>query len=136
MERRLSPAMSTCEATDFRIDRISRRLTRASQLLRTRVDIQLESQNRDLLSAMNRRAQLQLRLQETVEGLSVAAISYYLVGLINYALKAAKAAGAAIDVSLLTGLAILPVAGLVWFGVRRIRRLVTRGHSDAVSGMS
>lgn len=131
MERRLSPAMRTCVSTDERIDRISRRLTRASQLLRTRVDIQLESQNRDLLRAMNRRAQLQLRLQETVEGLSVAAICYYLVSLINYALKAAEAAGAPIDVPLLTGLAILPVAALVWFGVRRIRRLVTRGQSDA-----
>ena len=74
------------------------------------------------------------RLQETVEGLSVAAISYYLVGLINYALKAAKAAGGAIDVALLTGLSILPVAALVWFGVRRVRRLVTGGHSDAAGG--
>lgn len=136
MERRLSPAMRTCVSTDERIDRISRRLTRASQLLRTRVDIQLESQNRDLLSAMNRRAQLQLRLQETVEGLSVAAISYYLVSLINYALKAAKAAGAAIDVALLTGLAIVPVAALVWFGARRVRHLVTRGQSDAGGGTS
>jgi len=135
MERRLSPAMRTCASTDERIDRISRRLTRAGQLLRTRVDIQLESQNRDLLSAMNRRAQLQLRLQETVEGLSVAAISYYLVGLVNYALKSLKAAGAAIDVALLTGLSILPVAALVWFGMRRVRRLVTRGQSDAAGEM-
>src|SRR3546814_18423991 len=60
----------------------------ASNLLRTRVDIELEAQNRDVLMSMNRRARLQLRLQETVEGLSVVAISYYVVGLVGYAAKA------------------------------------------------
>ncbi len=124
MARRLAPAMRTCEAMSDRLDRVSRRLERAGQLLRTRVDIHLEAQNRDLLRSMNRRAKLQLRLQETVEGLSVAAISYYLVGLINYAAKAVKAGGLAFDVDLVTGLSIPVVALLVWTGVRRVRRMV------------
>ena len=124
MERRLAPAMRTCETIAERIDRLSRRLNRAGQLLRTRVDIQLEAQNRDLLRSMDRRAKLQLRLQETVEGLSVAAITYYLVGLIAYALKALSKSGLAIPVEALTGLSIPFVAALVWYGVRRARRLV------------
>ncbi len=41
----------------------------------------LEAQNQTLLASMDRRARLQLRLQQTVEGLSVAAICYYVVGL-------------------------------------------------------
>lgn len=133
MDRRLAPAMRTCEAVAERIDRMSRRLARAGQLLRTRVDIQLEAQNRDLLRSMNRRAELQLRLQETVEGLSVAAITYYLVGLIAYALKALKAAGLTVPIDSLTGLSIPFVAALVWYGVRRVRRMVAKqsNHADA-----
>ncbi len=126
MDRRLSPAMRTCEATRDRIDRLSRRLTRAGQLLRTRVEIELEAQNQDVLARMDRRARLQLRLQETVEGLSVAAITYYVVGLVAYAAKALKVSGLPLDADVAPGIAIPVVAGLVWYGVRRIRRLVVR----------
>ncbi|TIV89776.1 MAG: DUF3422 domain-containing protein, partial [Mesorhizobium sp.] len=66
---------------------LSRKLTRATTLLRTWVDVDVEKQNRDLLASMNNRARLQLRLQQTVEGLSVAAVSYYVVGLIGYVAK-------------------------------------------------
>ena len=71
---------------------------------------------------MNRRARLQLRLQETVEGLSVVVLSYYLVGLLGYGFKAAKAAGVTVDTDLATGLAVPVVLAGVWFGVRRLRR--------------
>ena len=93
MDRRLSPAMRTCESTQDRLDTLSRRVARAGQLLRTRVDVTLEAQNRDLLESMNRRAKLQLRLQETVEGLSVAAISYYLVSLVKYLAEGGESFG-------------------------------------------
>ena len=126
MERRLTPAMRTCEAVGERIDRLSRRLTRAGQLLRTRVDIELEAQNQAVLARMDRRARLQLRLQETVEGLSVAAITYYVVGLVYYAAKALEVGGLPLDPDVAAGIAIPVVAGLVWLGVRRIRRLVVR----------
>jgi uncharacterized membrane-anchored protein len=124
--RRLAPAMATCEAVAARLEGRSDRVSRASQLLRTRIDIALEAQNGELLRSMDRRARLQLRLQQTVEGLSVAAISYYLVGLVGYAAKAAKAAGVALDADLATGLSIPVVVGLVGFGVWRLRRLVAR----------
>lgn len=89
-ERRLSPAMRTCEAVANRLESVSERVSRATQLLSTRVDISRENQNQKLLESMDRRARLQLRLQQTVEGLSIAAISYYVVGLIAYSAAGAK----------------------------------------------
>jgi uncharacterized membrane-anchored protein len=130
VDRRLTPAMRTCEAVRDRLDTLSRRVTRASQLLRTRVDIQVEGQNRDLLASMDRRARLQLRLQETVEGLSVAAITYYAVGLVGYAAKALKDAGVVLPVDIVTGAAIPVVAGTVWYAIRRVRRMIEK-HAAA-----
>ncbi|MFN3076315.1 MAG: DUF3422 family protein [Alphaproteobacteria bacterium] len=93
MERRLSPAMQTCEAVARRQVELSRRVARAGDLLRTRVNIMLEENNRDLLRSMNRRAALQLRLQEAVEGLSVVAISYYALALLGYAIQGLESLG-------------------------------------------
>ena len=114
--------MDTCRSTAERLDTLSVRIGRASSLLRTRVDVTLEEQNRDLLESMDRRARLQLRLQETVEGLSVAAISYYLLGLVGYATKSAKAAGLHINTDIATGLALPFVVLAVWYSIRRIHR--------------
>ena len=85
-ERRLTPAVRTCNSFSARLADLSQRASWASELLRTRVDIALAKQNRDLLTSMDRRTHLQLRLQQAVEGLSVVAISYYLVALIGYML--------------------------------------------------
>jgi uncharacterized membrane-anchored protein len=86
MERRLEPAMRTCKSVEERLEKLSTKLSRTAGLLRTRVDIELEQQNADLLKTMNERTGLQLRLQRTVESLSVAAISYYVVQLLFYVL--------------------------------------------------
>lgn len=126
MERRLAPAMNTCESIAQRQDELSARIARSSNLLRTRVDIEREQQNLQMLAQMNRRAKLQLRLQETVEGLSVAAITYYAVGLIGYLAKAAKGLGVHLDPDIVTGMSIPIAAVLVALGVRHIRRTVTR----------
>ena len=131
MERRFAPAMRTCESTVGRLEALAERVARASNLLRTRVDIALEGQNRDVLLSMNRRARLQLRLQQTVEGLSVAAISYYLVGLVGYAGKAAHAAGLAVDADLLVGASIPVVVAVVWLMMRRLRRRLRRDDDPA-----
>ncbi|CAE7822042.1 unnamed protein product [Symbiodinium necroappetens] len=127
MDRRLSPAMRTCESTQDRLDTLSRRVARAGQLLRTRVDVTLEAQNRDLLESMNRRAKLQLRLQETVEGLSVAAISYYLVSLVKYLAEGGESFGLPLTPNQITALSIPLVVGLIWFGMRRVKRALRRG---------
>jgi uncharacterized membrane-anchored protein len=122
LARRMSPAMRTCVTTEERQAHLSEKLARAANLLRTRVDVELERQNRDLLKSMNERTRLQLRLQTTVEGLSVAAVSYYVVGLFGYLVKGLHDKGVPVDVSLATAL-FVPVAVLaISFVVRRIRR--------------
>ncbi|RFA31018.1 hypothetical protein CAI21_03335 [Alkalilimnicola ehrlichii] len=128
MERRLAPAMATCESIGGRQDALARRVARAGNLLRTRVDVALEAQNRDLLESMNGRAQMQLRLQETVEGLSVVVLSYYAMGLLSYGAKAAHSAGWPIRVDLTLGLAVPIVVGSVWLGVRWLRRRLLGRH--------
>ncbi len=122
LSRRLAPAIRTCVSTEERQANLSRKLARAAQLLRTRVDIDLESQNQDLLRAMNERAQVQLRLQQTVEGLSVAAVSYYVLGLLGYVFKAWKDNGGGPDPVLSTAIALPVVVASVWFAVRKVRR--------------
>jgi uncharacterized membrane-anchored protein len=122
LSRRLAPAMRTCWTVQERQESLSEKLARGADLLRTRVDVELEHQNRDLLQSMNRRAHQQLRLQQTVEGLSVAAITYYVVGLIAYVAKGAQEAGAGLDSGLLTAASVPIVALLVAWTVRRIRR--------------
>jgi uncharacterized membrane-anchored protein len=128
VDRRLAPAMRTCESTAARMNRIAERVERAGALLRTRVDIGLEAQNQALLTSMDKRAQIQLRLQQTVEGLSVAAISYYVVGLVGYALRAVEAAGMHFNHDLVIGLSIPVVVGAVWLGMRRVRRHLAGRH--------
>jgi uncharacterized membrane-anchored protein len=121
MGRRFEPAVSTCATVSARLHDLSERVAQASGLLSTRVDIARERQNQALLSSMDRRAKLQLRLQQTVEGLSVAAIVYYVVGLVGYVAKGAKAGGLPINAELLIGLAV-PVAALAaGLVVRRAR---------------
>lgn len=124
--RRFEPAMDYCEAVAARLASVSERIARASGLLRTRVEIERERQNQALLEAMNRRAKLQLHLQQTVEGLSVAAISYYAVGLAGYLFKAASRAGAPLDPEIATGIAMVPVVATVALVMRRIRRRLER----------
>ncbi|WP_237152309.1 DUF3422 family protein [Oryzibacter oryziterrae] len=122
LARRTAPAMRTLETLQARQHDLSQRLGRAANLLRTRVDVELEHQNGDLLDSMNRRARMQLRLQQTVEGLSVAAVSYYVVGLVGYLAKGTHFLGLEQPPELITALAVLPVLLLVWLVVRSIRK--------------
>ncbi len=121
MSRRFEPSMRTVEATERRLESLARRAERAANLLRTRVDVERSAQNQELLASMDRRADLQLRLQETVEGLSVVAISYYAVSLAAYlAYPLSERAG--VSKGMLTAGLVLPVMALVWLMLRRIRR--------------
>ena len=126
MERRLAPAINTCATIARRQEDLSSRIARNSQLLRTRVDIELERQNQELLAQMNRRAKIQLRLQETVEGLSVVAITYYASQLVSYVAKGAKDFITPATPELITALSIPLIAGFVFMGMRRMRRLLSQ----------
>lgn len=131
MARRLTPAVATCDTASRRLHRLSERVAQASALLSTRVDIARERQNQVLLASMDRRAMLQLRLQQTVEGLSAAAIVYYVVGVFAYLAKAGKAGGLPLQPDLLVGLAVPVVAVFVIMALRRAhRRLHQPGSSS------
>jgi len=121
MTRRYDPAMRTVKSAEARLSKMAERAMRAGQLLGTRVDVERSAQNQKLLESMDRRADLQLRLQNTVEGLSVVAISYYAVNLASYvAMPIMEPFGISRGVAMAI-LAPLVVLG-VWGMVRRIRR--------------
>ena len=126
MERRLSPARSTCAWATRRQDALSQRVSRISNLLRTRVEIEQQQSSQALLATMNRRQDLQLKLQSTVEGLSVAAITYYIVGLISYLAKGAQRLGWPFSADLSAALAIPLVALAVWWSLRALHRGVMK----------
>jgi uncharacterized membrane-anchored protein len=120
LQRRQAPAVATVAAAAQRMASLATRVERASGLLRTRVDIATETQNQQLLARLAQGQALQLRLQATVEGLSIAAISYYVVSLLLYGAKGAHAAGLPLNPEVAVG-ALLP---LVVFGVWRSTRSI------------
>jgi uncharacterized membrane-anchored protein len=127
IERRLSPARATCAWAVRRQDALSQRVSRISNLLRTRVEIAQQQSTQALLATMNRRQDLQLKLQATVEGLSVAAITYYIVGLVNYLAEGAQALGWPFSPEATAACAIPLVALGVWLSLRRLHARVL-GH--------
>lgn len=125
MMRRFDPAMRTVKATERRLHSMTDRAIRAGDLLRTRVDVDRSAQNQQLLESMDARSDLQLRLQKTVEGLSIVAISYYAVSLVGY-LLAPLAEPLGVDKAVLTALAVVPVVAVVWMALRAIRRSIEK----------
>jgi uncharacterized membrane-anchored protein len=125
LARRLAPAIRSCQVLQDRQTDLAAKLARAANLLRTRVDVAIEQQNRDLLRSMNERTRLQLRLQQTVEGLSIAAISYYVVALLTHVLEGVH------DIHLLPvapGVASAAMVPLVIFAVAMVVRRIRRRH--------
>ena len=122
MDRRLAPAMRTCDAVAEREAAVIERIARAGEMLRTRIEIASEATNAALLASMDRRAAAQLRLQRTVEGLSVAAIAYYALSLLTYPVKAIEHAVHGVDATLTIGIMAPIVVALVWLAMRRLRR--------------
>jgi uncharacterized membrane-anchored protein len=127
LDRRVVPAMSTVSAAADRQESLSGRLARATQLLSTRVDVTREKQNLAVLASMDRRAAVQLRLQETVEGLSAAAITYYIVGLVSYLAKGAHSLGWPWSAESTAAVAIPLVALSVWWSLRRLHHKLFKG---------
>jgi uncharacterized membrane-anchored protein len=128
MDRRLTPARSTCEWAARRQNALSERVSRISNLLRTRVEIEQQQSSQALLATMNDRQGVQLQLQSTVEGLSVAAITYYIVGLVTYLAKGAGKLGWPWSPESTAAAAIPAVALAVWWSLRRMHhKLFNRG---------
>ncbi|GGO56445.1 Uncharacterized membrane-anchored protein [Roseovarius pacificus] len=121
MMRRYDPAMRTVQSSRERLNAMADRAMRAGELLRTRVDVERSAQNQALLESMDRRADMQLRLQKTVEGLSVVAISYYAVSLVGY-LVYPLAGPLDLSKGMLMAIATPFVVAAVWWLVHRIRK--------------
>ena len=130
INRRLTPATRTCDSVKDWMEDLSRRIERASDLMRTRVNLILQEQNRSQLAAMNRRSKLQFRLQETVEGLSIAAVSYYAVGLLGYLFSGLPLKKIGVDKNTLLASAIPFVILAIWFTTRRIKRRLFKDESE------
>jgi uncharacterized membrane-anchored protein len=130
MDRRLSPARSTCEWATRRQDALSQRVSRISNLLRTRVEIVQEQSSQALLATMNQRQDMQLKLQTTVEGLSVAAITYYVVGLIAYLAKGAHSLGWPWSAESTSAWAVPLVALSVWWSLRKLHLKITEHQNS------
>lgn len=131
LDRRTGPAMRTCQSVADRQAELSAKLSRAANMLRTRVDVEMQTQNTSLLAAMNERAKMQLRLQQTVEGLSVAAVSYYVLGLFLYVARGLKDAGwSPVEPTFAVALATPLVVFGMWVFVRRLRQL----HDERAGG--
>lgn len=121
MTRRLTPGLRTCQSVQNWMEDLSRRIERAGDLMRTRVNLTLQEQNKSLLAAMNRRGRLQFRLQETVEGLSVAAISYYMVGLLGYMLSGLPLEEWHMEKKVVLAILVPFVVGGIWWLIQRIK---------------
>lgn len=127
IERRLAPGIRTCNAVHDRLEGLSSRIAHASHLLRTRVELAIQGQNRELLSSMNRRSEVQLRLQQAVEGISVVAITYYLMGLLGYIYEGLAPTGLPLNKKLGFAIAVPVLMLLVWRVIHRVKRRV---HQD------
>ena len=130
MDRRFQPAMGTCIWTQRRLKELSDRISRTTQTLRTRIEFVNEDQTQKLLASMDQRARLQLRLQETVESLSVLVLTYYAVSLLAYVAKGGKEAGLAIHPEIIAAIAA-PVVAITFLLIskRRRRRIIAMGKS-------
>ncbi len=126
MERRLTPARSTCDWAVRRQTALSERVSRMSNLLRTRVEIEQQQSSQELLATMNRRQGLQLQLQSTVEGLSVAAITYYIVGLVNFMADGVTRIGWPWGVEITTAASVPVVTVLVWMFIRHLHNKLSK----------
>jgi len=131
MERRLVPAMNTCQSVGKRQVALAERIAHINDLLRTRVGLLQEQQNRQILQSLNTRASKQLLLQQSVEGLSVVAISYYTAGLFSYLGKAFKSIGLPINPDSFAGLSLPIIFFFVWIGMRQLHKKIESQNTNS-----
>jgi uncharacterized membrane-anchored protein len=124
IKRRLEPAINTCESLSYRFTLLSERVSNASQLLRTRVDIIIERQNQSLLTSMALRAKMQLRMQQMVEGISMVAITYYAASLAGKIAETLHALGWKIKPELVEGLSIPFILIIIIISSKRIHKII------------
>ena len=130
LQRRLIPARSTCQSLKQRMFSLSLRLDKASDLMRTRISLKLEEQNQALLKALNQRASAQFRMQQLVEAVSMVAVSYYLVQLVDYMLVLPPFVLKWVSKEELLAASVPIVFACVWLSFRRLRRFLCREQTN------
>ena len=127
LERRLQPAIATYQSTERRRHDLAEQIAAMTGLLQTRIELDMQQQNADLLASLNHSAARQLRLQHTVEGVSTVAISYYLVNLLRAPADWVLARQPALD-PLIVNMALVAITvPLVWLTIRRLLRATVGG---------
>lgn len=121
LNRRMTPALDSCHAFSERLAQLSARITRAGDLLQTQTEMIIQRQNRDLLTSMNSRTEAQLHLQQTVERLSIAAVTYYGVGLVGYLAKPLPLDRWGIDLIVVKAAFVPVIAFIVWLAIRAVK---------------
>ncbi|MCY0965854.1 DUF3422 family protein [Parathalassolituus penaei] len=135
LERRLTPGIKTCISVRDQLEDLSRRIHRTTSMLRTRVELSIQEQNQNLLSSMNRRSEIQLRLQQTVEGLSVVVIGYYILALIGIGVEGLKTIFPWLSPYAVKGVALPIVLLLVYIGTRRLHHKVNKQHQEVTGDL-
>lgn len=123
VERRLGPAVRTFDSMHSRLEDISHRIDRIAELLRTEINVQMQLQNSAMLAGMNNSAKMQLKMQKTVEGISIVALTYYAISVLGYLIGIFVHNETKYTVM---GILVLPIAGLIWFVQRKLVRRLER----------
>ncbi|RGP41341.1 hypothetical protein BPTFM16_01644 [Altererythrobacter insulae] len=126
-QRRFFPAMNTCEATTARVRQLALRAAQLASLLRARIDARIENQNAQLLGSMEKSTRMQVRLQQLVEGFSVVALSYYLIGLVGYLIDGLPLARYQLSKEWVLAVLVIPVVASIWIGMRILKHRLFRG---------
>lgn len=120
LNNRVQPALATCKAMEKRLVALTQKVQRSIELLDARITLSIQTQNRSVLDAISQTGRSQYRLQLTVEGLSIIAISYYALGILGYVFEGLHEALPFTKGEMLAVSAPLVVL-LVFLGIRRLR---------------
>ncbi len=124
LSRRLQPAIRTCEAFSSRLESLAIRAQRADNLVRTQIEMGVQIQNKNLLESMEVRARAQLRLQETVESLSIVAITYYIIGLLSTLVDPFNFEKVFFNKKIFLALCVPIILILVWYIAKIVRKKI------------
>ena len=126
LSRRLQPAIRTTEAFSRRLESLAIRAQRADNLVRTQIEMGVQIQNKNLLESMELRARAQLRLQETVESLSIVAITYYIVGLLSTLVDPINFDKFFISKTVFLALCVPIILALIWYIAKMVRKKINK----------
>ena len=130
LDNRVQPALATCRAMEKRLNDLGTKVQRSIQLLNATITVSIQTQNQEVLDTILSTAQSQYRLQETVEGLSIIAISYYTLGILGYVAEGLHGL-APVDKPVLLAVLAPFVILVVFFAIRRLRRTIHNGPQPA-----